>query len=96
MGMGVGVTVGVAVASGVDVTLGVIVQPGGMVGSSGRTEQAANAMTMISPKRVRMDFIPFLYWQKRGKSSKVIIKETRLDSFRRAVIDRVVSDSHEL
>jgi hypothetical protein len=62
MGSGVGVTVGVNVASGVGDMLGVIVQPGGMVGRFGRMEQAVIATAIQSPKRRRMCFIPFLYW----------------------------------
>jgi len=58
--------------------LGVIVQPGGMVGRPGRMEQAVIAAAIQSPRmrrypeRVegRMCFIPFLYWQKTGESSR--------------------------
>jgi hypothetical protein len=62
MGSGVGVTVGVKVASGVGELLGVSVQPGGMLGRFGRKEHAVIAVAIQSPKRMRMYFILFLYW----------------------------------
>ena len=68
---GTPLTVGVEVAAGVGVVPGVRVQPGGMVGRFGRTEQPARETTSQSPRRRRIDFIPFLYWQKTDASSKV-------------------------
>ena len=58
----VGVMVGVNVGSGEMVMLGVTVQPGGMVGRFGRTEQAAMDRASQNPSRRRRIFIPFLYW----------------------------------
>jgi hypothetical protein len=56
------VIVGVRVAAGVGVVLGVTVQPGGMAGRFGRTEQAVMAAASQSPVKRRVYFIPFLYW----------------------------------
>jgi hypothetical protein len=71
---GVGVTVGVKVASGVGDWLGVRVQPGGMMGMSGRIEQPAMERASQSLRMRREVFIPFLYWQTTGASSKVVFE----------------------
>jgi hypothetical protein len=63
--------VGVEVAARVGVMLGVSVQPGGMVGKFWKMEQADIVTASKSPRKRRMYFIPFLYWQKRETSSKV-------------------------
>jgi len=59
--------------------LGVSVQPGGRVGKFGRMEHAVIATASKSPRKRRCPepvegrvcLIPFLYWQKREKSSEV-------------------------
>jgi hypothetical protein len=54
--------------------LGVIVQPGGMVGSAGKSVHAVIAAASQSPGRMRMYFIRFLYWQKIKSSSEVVFE----------------------
>jgi hypothetical protein len=69
MGCGVGVAVGVAVEAGVGVRLGVAVPTGDKLGRFGKMEQPAIEKASQSPKRMRRNFMPFLYWQKTGASS---------------------------
>jgi len=64
--------------------LGVTVQPGGMLGRFGRMEQALIAMIIQSPRRRRVYFIPFLYWQNTGASSKDHAADTPCSQSRHA------------
>lgn len=73
--------VGVDVGAGVNVWLGVSVQPGGRVGKFGKREHAVNAVASQNPRKMRVVFILFLYWQKRSVSTNRFGKIDWLNNF---------------
>jgi hypothetical protein len=64
VGSGVGVEVGIGEGVAVKVALGVTVLPSGRTDGKGPEgkEQPKSAVTIQSPSRKRLIFIPFLYW----------------------------------